>query len=154
MHNTLTLAGVDRLKAKLQTLKTQDLARANAEMIRAREEGKLEENEAYLHAQEQCRILERRIGEIAEVLDTYDVFEGPATSDRISFGSTAVIEDCDTSKRRTVTLVGEPEADINIGCISITSPLGEALLGAVVGDAVDFVAPKGVTTYEIISIST
>lgn len=153
MHNMLTLAGADRLKAKLQILKTQDLARANAEMIRAREEGKLEENEAYLHAQEQCRMLEKRIGEIAEVLDTYSIFEGPASSDSIGFGSTAVIEDCDTNKRRTVTLVGEPEADINIGCVSITSPLGEALIGASAGDVVELVIPKGTTSYEVISVS-
>lgn len=152
MHNTLTPAGADRLRAKLQSLKANDHANAQAELIRAREEGKLEENEAYLHAQEQCRMVERRISEISTVLETYDILETPPPTDHIGFGSSALIEDADTEKRRNVTLVGEPEADIKLGCISITSPLGEVLMGARAGDTVDLVMPRGTTHYEIIEI--
>lgn len=152
MNNLLTHDGAKRLREKLNSLKTNDQARAQEELIRAREEGKLEENEAYLHAQEQCRMIERRIAEISSVLETYQVIDAAATTDQIGFGSRALIEDCDTGRRREVTLVGEPEADIDIGCISITSPLGEALLGASVGDTVEFVIPKGTTNYEIVEI--
>ena len=152
MHNLLTLAGAERLKAKLHALKTQDLARARNDLILAREEGKLEENESYLHAQDQCRMLEKRIDELSDIIDNYEIFEGPAPTDRVGFGTTVTIENCDTEKRRIVTLVGEPESDIDLGLISITSPLGEALLSATVGDTVDLVIPRGTTTYEIISI--
>ena len=154
MHNMLTLAGSDRLKAKLHTLKTQDLARARNDLIMAREEGKLEENESYLHAQEQCRMIEKRIDELSNIIDSYEIFDGPSPTDSIGFGTTATIENCDTSRQRTVTLVGEPESDIDLGLISITSPLGEALLGATVGDTVEIHVPKGATTYEIISIES
>lgn len=152
MHNMLTRDGADRLRAKLVSLKVNDQAKAQAELIRAREEGKLEENESYLHAQEQCRMIERRISEISNVLDTYSILDMSPPNDQIGFGSRALIEDCDTGRRREVTLVGEPEADIDIGCISITSPLGAALLGAQVGDTVEFIIPKGTTNYEIVEI--
>lgn len=153
MHNLLTPAGMVRLQEKLRTLQTRDLMVAQAEVVRSREEGKLEENEAYLHAQEQCRIIERRISDLSEVLESYQVSDAAPPADHVGFGSKVLVQDCDTEKQRWVTLVGEPEADINIGCISITSPLGEALLGAVEGDVVDLVIPKGTTQYEIIQIS-
>lgn len=153
MHNLLTPAGATRLQERLRKMQMQDLMKAQADVVQAREEGKLEENESYLHAQEQCRMVERRIAELAEVLETYDVSDTPPPADRVGFGSKVLIEDCDTEKQRWVTLVGEPEADINIGCVSITSPLGEALLGAVQGDVVDLVVPKGTTQYEILQIT-
>ena len=153
MHNLLTPAGMVRLQEKLRTLQTRDLMVAQAEVVRSREEGKLEENEAYLHAQEQCRIIERRISDLSEVLESYQVSDAAPPTDHVGFGSKVLVQDCDTEKQRWVTLVGEPEADINIGCISITSPLGEALLGAVEGDVVDLVIPKGTTQYEIIQIT-
>lgn len=152
MHNMLTSAGAARLQDRLRKMQTQDLAAVQAEVVRAREEGKLEENEAYMHAQEQCRMVERRIAELADVLETYEITDTPPPTDRVGFGSKVLIEDCNTEKQRWVTLVGEPEADISIGCISITSPLGESLLGAVQGDVVDLVIPKGTTQYEIIQI--
>jgi transcription elongation factor GreA len=154
MNNLLTLAGSERLKAKLHSLKTRDLARARNDLILAREEGKLEENESYLHAQEQCRMIEKRIDELSDIIDSYEIFAGPIDTDHVGFGTTVTIENCDTETRRIVTLVGEPESDIDLGLISITSPLGEVLIGASVGDTVDLVAPRGTTTYEIISIES
>jgi transcription elongation GreA/GreB family factor len=153
MHNLLTPAGAVRLQARLRKMQTQDLMKAQADVVQAREEGKLEENESYLHAQEQCRMIERRISELSSVLETYEVTDDPPMISCVGFGSKVLIEDCNTEKQRWVTLVGEPEADISIGCVSITSPLGEALLGAVEGDVVDLVIPKGTTQYEIIQIS-
>lgn len=153
MHNLLTPAGAARLQARLRKMQTQDLMAAQAEVVLAREEGKLEENESYLHAQEQCRMIERRISELSNVLETYEVTDESPTTSCVGFGSKVLIEDCDSEKQRWVTLVGEPEADISIGCVSITSPLGEALLGAVQGDVIDLVVPKGTTQYEIIQIT-
>lgn len=153
MHNLLTPAGAVRLQERLRKMQTQDLMKAQADVVQAREEGKLEENESYLHAQEQCRMIERRISELSSVLETYEVTDDPPLTSCVGFGSKVLIEDCDTEKQRWVTLVGEPEADISIGCVSITSPLGEALLGAVEGDVVDLTVPKGTTQYEIIKIT-
>lgn len=152
MYNLLTSAGMERLKGRLHDLKTKDLARAQEEVVRSRDEGKLEENESYLHAQENYKIIERRIAELAEAVDKYEVFLGTPRIDRVSFGSTVLIEDVETQKQRRITLVGEPEADIKLGSISITSPLGGALLGAVVGDLVEVVVPRGPMKYEIIEI--
>ena len=99
-------------------------------------------------------MVERRISELAEVLENYEINDEPPPTDRVGFGSKVLIEDCSSEKQRWVTLVGEPEADISIGCVSITSPLGESLLGAVPGDVVDLVIPRGTTQYEIIQITT
>jgi len=154
MHNLLTPAGATRLQARLLKMQTQDLMKAQADVVQAREEGKLEENESYLHAQEQCRMIERRISELSSVLETYEVSNEQPLTSCVGFGSKVLIEDCDTEKQRWITLVGEPEADISIGCVSITSPLGEALLGAVEGDVVDLVVPKGTSQYEIIQITS
>jgi transcription elongation GreA/GreB family factor len=154
MHNLLTPAGSIRLRERLRKMQTHDLMTAQDEVVRAREDGRLEENEAYLHAQEQCRMIERRISELSSILEDYEVTDEPPTTGYVGFGSKVLIEDCDTEKQRWVTLVGEPEADISIGCVSITSPLGEALLGAVPGDVVDLVIPRGTTQYEIIQITT
>ena len=154
MHNLLTPAGATRLQERLLKMQTRDLMAAQAEVVGAREEGRLEENESYLHAQEQCRMVERRISELAEVLENYEINDEPPPTDRVGFGSKVLIEDCSSEKQRWVTLVGEPEADISIGCVSITSPLGESLLGAVPGDVVDLVIPRGTTQYEIIQITT
>ena len=153
MHNLLTPAGSIRLQERLRKMQTQDLMAAQAEVVSAREEGKLEENESYLHAQEHCRMIEHRISELSNILETYEVSNETPLTSCVGFGSKVLIEDCNTEKQRWVTLVGEPEADISIGCISITSPLGEALLGAVEGDVVDLAAPKGTTQYEIIQIT-
>lgn len=153
MHNLLTPAGSIRLQERLRKMQTQDLMAAQAEVVSAREEGKLEENESYLHAQEHCRMIEHRISELSSILETYEVSNETPLTSCVGFGSKVLIEDCNTEKQRWVTLVGEPEADISIGCISITSPLGEALLGAVEGDVVDLAAPKGTTQYEIIQIT-
>ena len=154
MHNLLTPAGAVRLQERLRKMQTQDLMKVQADVVQAREEGRLEENESYLHAQEQCRMVERRISELAEVLENYEINDVPPPTDRVGFGSKVLIEDCSSEKQRWVTLVGEPEADISIGCVSITSPLGESLLGAVPGDVVDLVIPRGTTQYEIIQITT
>lgn len=153
MYNLLTSAGMERLKSRLHDLKMKDLARAQEEVVRSRDEGKLEENEAYLHAQEHYKMVERRIAELSQVVDGYDVFVGTPRTDRVDFGSTVLVEDLDTRRQRKITLVGEPEADIKLGSISITSPLGGSLLGAVVGDVVEVVVPRGTMKYEIIEIT-
>jgi len=153
MYNLLTRDGLTRLQERLRKMQTRDLAAAQAEVIHAQEEGKLEENEAYMHAQEHCRMVERRVALLSEVINSYEVLSSPPPTDRVGFGSNVLIKDCDTERQCWVRIVGEPEADISIGCISITSLLGEALLGASPGDVVDLDAPRGTTQYEIIQIT-
>jgi transcription elongation factor GreA len=153
MYNLLTSAGMERLKVRLHDLKMKDLARAQEEVVRSRDEGKLEENESYLHAQENYKMVERRIAELSDVVDNYEVFLATPSTDHVGFGSTVLVEDTETQKQRRITLVGEPEADIKLGSISITSPLGSALMGAVVGDVVEVVVPRGQMKYEVIEIT-
>ena len=152
MNNLLTAAGMERLRNRLNTLQSRDLVNAQNEVVNARSEGKLEENEAYLHALGQLNMVEHRIADLTNAISTHEVVSFPPPTDHIGFGSTALIEDLKSEVQRKVTLVGEPEADINLGMISITSPLGEALMGASVGDVVDLVLPKGTTQYEVIEI--
>lgn len=153
MRKQLTQAGMERLRQRLNIIKSQDMMRAQEEVVRARDEGKLEENESYLHALEQFKMVERRAADLNEVLTAYEVStETPPTS-HVGFGSTVLVEDVDTGRQKKLTLVGEPEADLSQGTISITSPLGSSLLGSTVGDLIEVNVPKGITKYEIIQIT-
>ena len=121
MRKQLTPAGMERLRNRLQIIKSQDLLKAQEEVVRSRDEGKLEENESYLHALEQFKMVERRAADLTEVLNAYEVStEAPPTT-FVGFGSTVVVEDVETGAQKKLTLVGEPEADLNLGTISVTS---------------------------------
>jgi transcription elongation factor GreA len=153
MRKQLTPAGMARLQQRLNIIKTQDLLKAQEEVVRSRDEGKLEENESYLQALEQFKMVERRVAELNSVLKAYEVStEAPPTS-HVGFGSTVMVEDVDSGRQKTLTLVGEPEADLSLGTVSITSPIGSSLLGATVGDLVEVGAPKGITRYEVLQIT-
>jgi transcription elongation factor GreA len=153
MSNFITRRGFEKLEASLYKLKGEGLRKAQEQVNDAREEGRLEENEGYLHAQEQCRMIEGRIAELESLVSSVEIFEGPASSDVVGFCSLVTIEDVDNSRKRTIQLVNEIEANVNSGSISITSPLGSCLVGSVVGDEVELTTPRGTTTYQILEIA-
>ena len=153
MSNLITRRGFERLEASLRKMKGEGLRKAQENVNNAREEGRLEENEGYLHAQEQCRMLEGRIAELEATIASLEIFEGPVSTDVVGFCSYAAIEEIETGKRRTVQLVSEHEANINAGLLSATSPLGNCLLGAAVDDEVELTTPRGTTTYRILEIT-
>ncbi len=153
MSNFITRRGFEKLESSLYKLKGEGLRKAQEQVNAAREEGRLEENEGYLHAQEQCRMIEGRIAELESLVSSVEIFEGPASSDVVGFCSLVTIEDVDNGRKRTIQLVNEIEANVNNGSISITSPLGSCLVGSVGGDEVELTTPRGTTTYQILEIS-
>jgi transcription elongation factor GreA len=150
----LTVKGAEKLKAELEELKTVVRPRIITAISEARAHGDLKENAEYHAAKEQQSFAEGRIGEIegklanAQVIDVTTV----DANGKVVFGATVEIEDINTEKRFTYQIVGEDEANIKEGRISIGSPISRALIGKFVDDVVTVKAPAGDVDYEIISI--
>lgn len=149
----LTVRGAEKLRAELQQLKSVERPRIIQAIAEARAHGDLKENAEYHAAREQQSFVEGRIKEIEGKLShaqIIDVTKMPATG-KVVFGATVVIADED-DEHRTVTLVGEDEADASNGRISWRSPLAHALKGANVGDCRTVRLPAGPKEYEVIEI--
>jgi len=117
--------------------------------------GDLSENAEYTYAKEKLGLIDSRIRGLQERLaacEIIDLNNRPAT-DRIVFGCSVTIEDVDTSERRVFRLLGQDEADISQGIISVDSPLGRALIGREVDDVVEVNTPNGLREYEVVEVS-
>ena len=150
----LTLKGVERLRAELKRLKTVDRPRVIQAIAEARAHGDLSENAEYHAAREQQSFIEGRIKDIESHIsnaEIIDVASMPA-SKRVVFGATVDLEDQDDGAKVVYQIVGEAEADIRSGLISITSPIARALVGKSQGEIVDVAAPAGVRSYEIVAV--
>src|SRR3984957_13207975 len=135
----MTLRGSELLRAELKRLKSEDRPRVIKAIAEARSHGDLSENAEYHAAREQQGFIEGRIMEIESrlgVAEIIDVASLPPTG-RVVFGSTVGLEDQDGGAAVTYQIVGEDEADIKSGRISVTSPIARALIGKVQGDVVD-----------------
>ena len=151
----MTVRGHELLQAELKKLKGEDRPNVIKAIATAREHGDLKENAEYHAAKEQQSFIEGRIKEIDGKLShvqVIDVTEVNAAG-KIIFGSTVKLLDEDTEKEITYTIVGEDEADIKTGLISFTSPIARALISKVEGDVVEFNAPDGEKSYEVLSVS-
>lgn len=150
----LTMRGAERLRAELKKLKSQDRPNVIKAITEARSHGDLSENAEYHAAREQQGFIEGRINEIESKLATADVIDVsklPMTG-KVVFGSTVDLEDQDDGSKVVYQLVGDAEADIREGWISVSSPIARALIGKSVGDVVDVTAPAGTRSYEIIAV--
>ena len=150
----MTLKGAERLRAELKRLKTVERPRVIQAIAEARAHGDLSENAEYHAAREEQSFMEGRIKDIDAHLSTaeiIDVTSLPAT-DRVVFGATVDLENQDDGSKIVYQIVGDPEADIKIGLISILSPIARALIGKSEGDIVDVTAPGGVRSYEIVTV--
>lgn len=150
----ITARGAEKLRAELEQLKS--VARPNVikAIAEARAHGDLKENAEYHAAREQQGFIEGRIGEIESKLATaqiIDVTQLPANG-RVVFGATVVVSDVDNGQKMTYQIVGEDEADIKTGLISINSPIARALIGKTEGEEVEAKVPSGVRTFEIIEV--
>jgi len=150
----MTVDGHRRLQEELKTLVRIERPKVVQDIAEARSHGDLSENAEYDAAKERQGFVEGRIQELndkiarAQVIDTTSI-----KSDKIVFGATVTVFDIDTEKEATYQIVGEDEADIKEGKISITSPVGKALIGHRVDEEVRIVVPSGVRVYEIIRIT-
>lgn len=150
----LTLRGAEMLKAELQQLKTQERPRVVAAIAEAREHGDLKENAEYHAAREQQGFIEGRIKEIEAKLSNTQIIEVSRlnTDGRVVFGVTVELMDEGSGEKLSYQIVGDDEADIRGGRISISSPIARALIGKEAGDFAIVQAPGGTKEYEILSV--
>ncbi len=150
----VTVNGAEKLRAELHNLKTVERPRAIAAIAEARSHGDLSENAEYDAAKERQGFVEGRIKEIESKLANAQIID-PKLLDadgRCVFGATLDLEDQETGLGVSYQIVGEDEADIKEGKISINSPIARALIGKFAGDIAEVQAPGGVREYEIIEV--
>jgi transcription elongation factor GreA len=149
----MTQAGHAALEDELRQRQQVDRPRIIEQIAEARSHGDLSENAEYHAAKEQQSHNEGRIAELEDKLARSDVIDvSKLSGDTIKFGATVTLIDEDTEKKAVWQIVGEPEADAKKGRISITSPLGRALIGKKKGASVEVVAPGGAKAYEITKV--
>jgi transcription elongation factor GreA len=150
----MTVNGIERLKEELQSLKTNDRPNVIKAIAEARAHGDLKENAEYHAAKEQQGFIEGRIAEIDDAIARAQVID-PKTvnaNGKVVFGATVALFNVDTEEDSRYQIVGELEADISKGRISITSPIARALIGKSAGDVAEVDAPGGVQEYEIAEV--
>ena len=150
----ITSQGAERLRVELRRLKAEDRPSIIKAIAEARSHGDLSENAEYHAAREQQSFIEGRINEIETRLanaEVIDVTKLPANQ-RVVFGATVDLEDQEDGGRMAYQIVGEDEADIRRGLVSVTSPIARALVGKNQGDVIEVAAPAGPRTYEIIAV--
>jgi transcription elongation factor GreA len=150
----LTVNGAEKLRAELHRLKTVDRPNVVAAIAEARSHGDLSENAEYDAAKERQGFIEGRIQEVEGKLSNAQIID-PKLLDadgRCVFGATVEMEDQDSGDTVTYQIVGEDEADIKIGKISVNSPVARALIGKYAGDIAQVQAPGGMREYEIIDV--
>ncbi len=147
----MTLHGAERLKKELHRLKTVDRPSVIQALAEARSHGDLSENADYDAAKERQGFIEGRISEVERKLAHAQVINPAEIHDdgRVVFGATVELEDLDNGEHVTYQIVGDDEAEIKHGKISVSSPIARALIGREVGDTADVQAPAGVRSYEI-----
>jgi len=150
----MTLRGAELLRAELQRLKSVERPAISQAIADARSHGDLSENAEYDAARERQGFIEGRIADIESKLANAQVID-PKLVDadgRCVFGSTIDVEDEADGSQVTWQIVGDDEADIKAGRISISSPIARALIGKYAGDAVEVQTPGGVKRYEILDV--
>ncbi|MEM7293332.1 MAG: transcription elongation factor GreA [Pseudomonadota bacterium] len=147
----LTLRGAEKLRAELQDLKSVQRPRVIDAIAEARAHGDLKENAEYHAAREQQGFIEGRIQEIEGKLSNAQIIDVASlnANGKVVFGATVVICDLESDEEVTYQIVGDDEADIKGGLISVNSPVARALIGKEEGDVAEVQAPAGLREYEI-----
>ena len=150
----MTLRGAEALRAELKKLKSEDRPNVIKAIAEARGHGDLSENAEYHAAREQQGFIEGRIGEIEHRLSNAEIIDVTrlAAGGKVVFGSTVELSDEDSGAKVVYQLVGDDEADIKQGLISVSSPIARALIGKSEGDVAEVSAPGGIKSYEIIAV--
>ena len=149
----MTKQGYQNLNDELKHLKFEERPRIVAAIEEARGHGDLSENAEYHSAREQQSFIEGRILELEGALSHAQVIDTAALSgDKVLFGATVKLSDADTEEESTYQIVGQYEANLEKGLISLLSPLAKALIGKELGDIVEVNTPRGEKSYEILSV--
>ncbi|MCU0837789.1 MAG: transcription elongation factor GreA [Rhodospirillales bacterium] len=150
----MTQGGLDQLEDELRRLRAEERPAVIRAIAEAREHGDLSENAEYHAAKERQSFIEGRIAELNDIISRAQVIDTTGMSgDIVRFGATVSLADEDTEEENTYRLVGSHEANASAGLLSVTSPLGKALIGKTLGDIVEVSTPRGHRAYEIIKIS-
>ena len=150
----ITVVGAEKMRAELQKLKSVERPAVIQAIAEARAQGDLSENAEYDAAKEKQGFIEGRIADLEGKLSNAQIID-PKTLDadgRIVFGATVELEDLESGESVTYQIVGDDEADIKQGMISVSSPIARALIGKHAGDSVDVQAPGGVRQYEVLDV--
>ena len=153
MKVPMTLRGAEKLREELHRLKTVERPANSNAIAEARAHGDLSENAEYHAARERAGFIEGRISEIESKLANAQVIDPKLVNadGRVVFGATVEVEEAGGSPA-TWQIVGEDEADIKAGRISVTAPMARALIGKEAGEAVDVQTPGGIKRYEILDV--
>lgn len=150
----LTLKGAELLREELHRMKTVERPSVIAAIAEARSHGDLSENAEYDAAKERQGFVEGRIKELEGKLSTAQIID-PTLLDadgRCVFGATVDLEDLESGNNVTYQIVGDDEADLKAGKISISSPIARALIGKYAGDVAEVQAPGGIREYEVVDV--
>lgn len=149
----MTAEGYAQLEEELKNLKSVERPAVIAAIAEAREHGDLSENAEYHAAREKQGFIEGRIKELEAVISVAEVINPKELSgDVVRFGATVMVADEDTDEETTYQIVGQHEADLEGGKISVSSPLARALIGKSLGDSVEVRTPGGTKAYEVIEV--
>jgi len=149
----MTKAGAEAIKRELKRLKTVERPKNVQEISTARDHGDLRENAEYHAAKEKQSHIEGRIQMLEDRLARAEIIEvSKLSGERVMFGASVKLEDSDSGQKAQYTIVGETEADLKKGRISITSPIARGLIGREVGDTVKIRTPGGEREYEVLEV--
>ena len=150
----MTIGGYSALEDELKRRKSVDRPKIIEAIAEARAHGDLSENAEYHAAKEQQGLNEARISELEESIGRAEVIDITKLSgDEIKFGATVTLVDEDTEEEKVYQIVGDSEADVKSGKISISSPISRAMIGKKTGDGIEVTAPGGTRAYEIINVA-
>ena len=149
----MTGGGFETLKEELRWRQQDERPRIIEAISEARSHGDLSENAEYHAAKEAQSLNEGRVSELEDLIARAEVIDiSKLSGEKVKFGATVVLVDEDTEEEKTYQIVGDQEADVKAGRISISSPIARALIGKEVGDAIEVNAPGGARGYEIVEL--
>jgi len=150
----MTVRGAEKLREELNELKTIARPKVIQAIAEARAHGDLKENAEYHAAREQQGFIEGRIKEIEAKLSNSQIIDVKSLNagGKVVFGATVEVLDLDTEEEHRYRIVGEDEADIREGLISVTSPIARGLIGKMEGDEVDVQVPGGIRSFEVLAV--
>jgi transcription elongation factor GreA len=150
----MTEQGYQNLQEELKRLKSTDRPAIIKAIAEAREHGDLSENAEYHAARERQGFIEGRVMELEDKIARAEVIDVSKLSGSVvKFGATVRLADEETEEKQTFQIVGEDEADVTKGRLSVTSPLARALIGKAKGDSVEVSTPRGSKTYEVVKVT-
>jgi transcription elongation factor GreA len=149
----ITNKGLAALEEELRRRQQEERPRIIQAISEARALGDLSENAEYHAAKEAQSLNEGRVMELESLISRAEIIDvSKLSGDRIKFGATVKLVDEDTEEEKTYQIVGEPEADVRSGRVSITSPIARALIGKTIGDTVEVTTPGGGKSYEVVGV--